>query len=121
MSTHRARAGCSKAETGPMVKARWAEKSEKERKKSNLFCRISGQLVAGSMRHRVEDDVDPERIGALFGKLAEEVLKFLFAFPAVAVVRVVTGDGHHPAFVIEQRADVNVAAFLAIVVLPGDV
>jgi len=50
------------------------------------------------MRQRIEDDVDAQRIGALFRKLAEEVLKFLFAFPAVAIVRVVAGNRHYPAF-----------------------
>src|SRR6185295_15350231 len=71
-----------------------------------------------SVRHRVEDDVDAERISALLGKLAEEILIFLFALPTVAIVGIVAGDHHHMPFLVEQSPNMHITAFFAVVIFP---
>src|SRR5690349_18337125 len=59
-----------------------------------------------SVRHRVEDDVDAERVGFFLRELAEEILELALALPAVAVVGVVADDDAEPAFVVVDAADV---------------
>ncbi len=56
----------------------------------------------------VKNDVDAQRIGALFGKNLEIIVVLAFALPAVAVVGVVRGDDHDAALVVEPGADVHV-------------
>src|SRR4051812_2055350 len=73
-----------------------------------------------SVRHGVKDDVDAERVSAFFGEFAEEIGVFLLAFPAIAVVGIMAGDNHDVPFVIEDRADVDLPAFFALVCFPGD-
>ena len=46
-------------------------------------------VVGKSMGHRPEDDVDTERVGLLFGELAEVIFVLPFSLPTIAVVGVV--------------------------------
>ena len=59
------------------------------------------------MGHEIENDIDAERIGDFLGELAEVLLVFPLAFPAIANVTVVDGENHHPLMVVEQRPDVH--------------
>src|SRR4030095_15635705 len=59
-----------------------------------------------SVGHRIDNDVDAERIGAFLGKLPKKILILLFAFPAIAVVGVVTGDDRiRPSWSIDRHRD----------------
>ena len=71
------------------------------------------------MCHRVKNDVDPEWVGALFGKFAEEIGKFLLAFPTITVVGVMAGNDHDVSFVVEDRFDMDFPAFLSVMRFPG--
>ena len=53
-----------------------------------------------SVRHRIENDVDPQRVGNLLRKVVEIVIALALALPAIAVVRVVTRDDHEPSLVV---------------------
>src|SRR5262245_14479396 len=70
-----------------------------------------------SMGHGVKDNVNSERVGAFFGKLVEIILVLPFAFPTVAKVGVVANHDHHPAFVVEDGAVVDLAGVRP---FPGD-
>lgn len=59
------------------------------------------------MGHEVEDEVDAEGVGAGFGEEFEVGLVLAFAFPAVAGVGVVDGEGHDALLVVEPGADVH--------------
>src|SRR5207237_10251204 len=59
-----------------------------------------------SVRQKVKNDVDSQRIGSLLGKLVKEVIVLSFALPAVAVVAVMDCNDHDPALVIQDRPDV---------------
>src|SRR5215216_679356 len=72
------------------------------------------------MGHRVEDDINAKRVGALFREFMEEILEFLFAFPAISIVCVVAGDCHHTPLLVEESSDVNVTTFFAIMDFPCD-
>src|SRR6266568_5439208 len=75
---------------------------------SNQFVSIPGfsGLIRGqnSVRHRVKDDVDGERVGNFLREMLEVVVVVALPFPAVAIVGVVRGDHHHAALVVEDRA-----------------
>src|SRR5437868_7107419 len=70
------------------------------------------------MCHEVEEYIDPERIGALFGELVEEVSVLAFALPTIPIVRIVSGDDHDVPLVIEDGAHMHLLALLAVMVLP---
>src|SRR2546423_3287524 len=65
-----------------------------------------------SVRHCVEDNVDGERIGGLFGEMLEVIMVGAFPFPAVAVVGVVRGEYHDSALIIEDGAVMSYSAAL---------
>ena len=79
-------------------------------------------IVCGSpsMRHDVEDNVDPERKSDVLGKPVEEIVVFAFAFPAVTVIRVVTRDDHQAASGVKDGLNMDLGTLLAIVVFPSD-
>src|SRR5690349_3417233 len=80
---------------------------------------ISGQLSVGSsfpsMRHRVKNDIDPQGIRILLGKLLEIPRVRSLLFPAVAEIRVVADDHPHAPLVVEHSL---VVYFLASGVMP---
>src|SRR5436309_13344591 len=55
------------------------------------------------MRHRIEDDIYPERKCDFFGELLEVIFVLPFALPAVAVVRIVRRKHHHSSLVVEDH------------------
>ena len=59
------------------------------------------------MSHRVEDYIDAERISDFFRKIVEIIVALALALPAIAIIGIVTRDYHYSAFVIEDRAVVN--------------
>ncbi len=56
------------------------------------------------MRHGVDDDVNAERIGSLFGEFAKIPGVLAFSLPAITEVRVMTDKNHHVALVIIDSA-----------------
>src|SRR5687768_6535646 len=60
-----------------------------------------------SMRHRVEHDVDPHRVALGLRERLEVPLVLALALPAVAQVRVVTDNAHHPPLLVEDRTVVR--------------
>src|SRR5688500_1443380 len=66
-------------------------------------------LLPWLVRHRVEDDVDPHRVGLLLGELLEVPFVFALALPAIAEVRVVADNDHHPVLVVVDRLEVHLA------------
>src|SRR4030095_8702929 len=70
-----------------------------------------------SMGHGVEDDVNAHRIRFLLRELAEVVGALAFAFPAVAVIGIVTRDDAETAFVVVDATDVD---FLGVGTFPRD-
>src|SRR3954468_12442048 len=79
-----------------------------------------------SVAHYIEKYIDPERVGAFFRELVEEVGVFAFAFPAVPVVAVVGRDHHDLVFIVQYRANMHFPTVFAASVLanmmrfPGD-
>src|SRR5437588_10899322 len=72
------------------------------------------------MGHQIKNDIDPKRESPLLGKFMKKIVEFPFALPAVAVVRVVGGNNHDVAPLIENRAHMDFGASLAVMILPGD-
>src|SRR5262245_35516624 len=76
--------------------------------------------IAGLVSHRVKDDVDSQGISFLFGEFLEVVMIFSFAFPAVAVVGVVTDHDHHPALIVKNGFEVDIPSVAVVAAFPGD-
>src|SRR3569833_310180 len=77
---------------------------------------VSSVLKRSLMSHDVKNDVDAERIRNLLGKSREIFVVLAFAFPAVAVVRVVRGKNHDAPLVVKDHA---VMRLMRIRFLPG--
>src|SRR5882672_5213821 len=65
---------------------------------------VARLIMCVSVGHCVEEDVDSERIGRLFSEMLEVIMVVAFPFPTIAVVGVVGGEHHDPAFIIEDGA-----------------
>ncbi len=55
------------------------------------------------MSHRIGDNVDPQRIGLLDGKLLKILVVLTLPFPAIAQVRVVANKDHDAPLIIRER------------------
>src|SRR5690349_7740071 len=75
---------------------------------------------ASLMRHRIENDVDGERICDLLREVFEIIMIVALPFPAVAVVGVVRGEHHDPPLVIINGLVMNGAHVAVVVGFPGD-
>src|SRR5215218_4303798 len=71
------------------------------------------------MRHRVENNVNAERVRDFLGEIFEEVDVFAFPLPTIAVVGVVRGDDHHASFVVVDRAMVHGTYVAIVAALPS--
>src|SRR5436190_12973154 len=86
-----------------------------------IFSGASAIVFMKLVSHQIKNDVDSQRIAALFRKLVKEEIVLAFTFPAIAVVAVVCRKNHEPAFVIVQAAHMHVAALLTVMILPGPI
>ena len=63
---------------------------------------LRGIFLSLSVRQRVEDNVDPHRVGLFLREFLEIPFVFTLTFPSVAEVGVETDDAHHAVFIVED-------------------